>query len=257
MEADSAGAPFALELVDVRCSFGSLIALKDIRMSIRPGERRAVLGANGAGKTTLFNVISGDFPPTAGRILLFGDDITNRPVHDRIRRGLRRTYQQSQLFDRLSVRDHLYLAVRGVSQSDGGSRFKIPRACDAVMQRAYELAELVGLQHCSDSVAGELSHGQRRQLEIGMAMAGSARVLLLDEPAAGLSPAERVQLVEMLIGLPQRMTIVIIEHDLDIAMRVADWVTIMDNGAVFREGSPAQIRTDNEVQSLYLGATRA
>lgn len=248
----SIGSPFALELINVCKTFGALVALKDVSLSIRAGERRAVLGPNGAGKTTLFNAITGDFPPTEGRVIFFGEEVTNMSVHGRIRRGLRRTYQKSLLFRRLNVLDNLYLAVRGIT----GGRFgmKRPGKEDATMRQAREIAQFVRLDDSPDSLVGNLSHGQQRQLEIGMAMAGASRTILLDEPAAGLSPAERVQLVAMLHGLPKHITIVIIEHDLEVALKVSDFVTIMNNGSLFREGTPEQIRSDPDVQAIYLGA---
>ncbi|MFV2093809.1 MAG: ABC transporter ATP-binding protein [Hyphomicrobiales bacterium] len=249
------GSPFALELVGVGRTFGSLVALDDISISIRSGERRAVLGANGAGKTTLFNAITGDFPPTRGRIIFFGEDITNLPVHDRIRRGLRRTYQKSLLFNGLSVLDNFYLAIRGAM--DGRFSFIRPTATDIATSQARELARFVHLDDRIDTIVGDLSHGQQRQLEIGMVMAGAPRVILLDEPAAGLSPAERTQLVEILHGLPDHITFVIIEHDLDVALKVSDKVTVMNNGCLFREGSPQDIQNDPAVQAIYLGEERA
>ncbi len=245
------GSSFALELAGVGRKFGSLVALEQISFSVRAGERRAVLGANGAGKTTLFNAITGDFPPTSGRIVFFGEDITHLAVHNRIRRGLRRTYQKSLLFDGLSVMDNLYLAVRGVM--DGRFSMRRPRPDDIASTRASDLARFVHLDERADMPVGDLSHGQQRQLEIGMAMAGAPRLILLDEPAAGLSPAERTQLVEMLNGLPDHITFVIIEHDLDVALKVSDKVTVMNNGQLFREGTPDEIRNDQDVQAIYLG----
>jgi len=245
------GSPFALELHGVGRSFGSLVALEDISISIRSGERRAVLGANGAGKTTLFNAITGDFPPTQGRITLFGEDITHIPVHDRVRRGLRRTYQKSLLFNALSVFDNLYLAIRGTM--DGRFNMLRPPANDTATIQAKELAQFVHLGDIVEAPVGDLSHGEQRQLEIGMAMAGSPRVILLDEPAAGLSPAERSRLIEILNGLPDHITFVIIEHDLDVALKVSHKVTVMNNGRLFREGTPDEIQNDPDVQAIYLG----
>jgi len=247
----SVGSPFALELIGVGRTFGSLVALDNISLSIRSGERRAVLGANGAGKTTLFNAITGDFPPTDGRVILFGEDVTRLPVHDRIRRGLRRTYQKSLLFGGLSVKDNLYLAIRGTM--DGRFSMMRPALGDIATSQARELARFVHLDDRIETEVGDLSHGQQRQLEIGMVMAGAPRVLLLDEPAAGLSPGERSQLVEILEGLPSHITFVIIEHDLDVALKVSDKVTVLNNGSLFREGSPKDIQNDPAVQAIYLG----
>lgn len=248
---NTVGTPFALELEGVGRTFGALTAMEDVSMRIEVGERRAVLGANGAGKTTLFNTITGDFPPTSGRIRFFGEDITHLATHERIRRGIRRTYQQTLLFLSLSVRDNLYIALRGVRK--GRFSFRRPSPDDAVLDQAEMTARFVGLAEVIHHPVGELSHGQQRQLEIGMALAGAPRMLLLDEPAAGLSAAERVNLVSMLTGLPKHIGFIIIEHDLDVALKAVDYVTIMHNGTVFKEGSPKTIQTDPDVQKIYLG----
>jgi branched-chain amino acid transport system ATP-binding protein len=245
------GTEFALELHGITKRFGALTALSDISLAVRPGERRAVLGSNGAGKTTLFNCITGDFPPSEGQVRFFGEDVTEFPAHERIRRGLRRTYQISLLFNGLTVRDNVYLACRGVSRG----RFSMlrPRLDDAVMHAAEQLTEIVNLGDVRDSMVSDLSYGQQRQLEIALALAGAPRLVLLDEPAAGLSPSERRDLISILGRLPSHMAYVIIEHDMDVALRVADQVTMMHNGAIFKEGAPDEIENDPEVQSLYLG----
>ncbi len=248
---NATGTANALELKDVSKYFGALAALEDISITVRPGERRAVLGSNGAGKTTLFNCVSGDFLPTTGSIRFFGEDISGFPPHERIRRGLRRTYQISLLFTGLSVRDNIYLACVGVSRR----RFSFVRARrdDALMAAADNLVDVVHLTGDRDTIVSNLSYGQQRQLEIAMALAGAPRFILFDEPAAGLSPAERLELVEILNGLPGHMGYIIIEHDMDVALRVAESVTMMHNGRIFKEGKPAEIEEDPEVQALYLG----
>lgn len=242
----------ALQLDGVTRRFGALVALADITLSLGPGERRAILGSNGAGKTTLFNCVTGDFPPTAGRVRFFGEDITSLPAHERIRRGLRRTYQISLPFRGLTIRDSLFLAVRGVSRA----RLSLvrPRADGPDMEAADRLAHAVHLDHQLDRRVGELSHGELRQLEIGMALAGAPRLILFDEPAAGLSPAERADLVDILRAMPPHVGFIIIEHDLDVALRVADSVTVMHQAKIFRHGSPDEIEADPEVQRIYLGA---
>lgn len=242
---------YALELEAVSRHFGALVALADINLTVKAGERRAVLGSNGAGKTTLFNAITGDFPPTTGRVRLFGEDVTELPSHERIRRGLRRTYQISLLFDGLSVIDNIYLACRGVNR--GRFSLRRPKRDDSNMQMAETLLAAVHLTDSRDTMVGNLSHGQQRQLEIALALAGAPRLILFDEPAAGLSPTERTELVEILQSLPEHIGFIIIEHDMDVALRVADSVTMMHNGRIFKEGSPQEIETDPEVQELYLG----
>ena len=245
----------ALELTGVSHEFGALKALSDINMRIAVGERRAVLGSNGAGKTTLFNVITGDIAATSGRIRFFGDDITSFPTHERIRLGLRRTYQISLLFSRLSVSDNVFLACRGVARR----RLSLlrPRARDAAMEQALSIIAAVGLEDVVSQPVAVLSHGQQRQLEIAMALAGASRFILFDEPAAGLSPAEREDLVALLTALPKHIGYIIIEHDLDVALRVSTYVTMMHEGAIFKEGAPEEIENDPEVQEIYLGGKHA
>ncbi len=247
----AAGAGNALELKGVDRYFGALAALAEVDLQVRAGEKRAVLGSNGAGKTTLFNCITGDFQPSAGRIQFFGEDITHYPPHERIRRGLRRTYQISLLFDGLSVLDNVYLACRGMSRR----RYSLlrPRRNDALMHAAEELVEAVHLTDISDQMVAQLSYGQQRQLELSLALAGAPRFVLFDEPAAGLSPTERSELIEILQSFPEHMGFIIIEHDMDVALRVVESVTVMHNGRIFKEGSPEEIESDRQVQELYLG----
>jgi branched-chain amino acid transport system ATP-binding protein len=241
----------ALTLTSVTRAFGALRAVDDVSISVAAGQKYAVLGSNGAGKTTLFNAITGDFPPTAGRIHFFGEDITELPPHERIRKGLRRTYQSSLLFRDLTVRDNLFLAVRGV----GNARFSLRRAGmrHASTLATNELLERARLTHIADELVANLAHGQQRQLEIGMALAGAPRLILFDEPAAGLSPAERRELVALLRSLPTHMSYVLIEHDLDIALRVVERVTVMHNGRVLKTGTPGEIESDPQVQAIYMG----
>jgi branched-chain amino acid transport system ATP-binding protein len=242
----------ALTLTGVTRAFGALRAVDDVSLRVGAGQKYAILGSNGAGKTTLFNAITGDFPPTAGSIHFFGEDITTLPPHERIRKGLRRTYQSSLLFRELTVRDNLFLAVRGVA--NGRASFMRARAGHASTIATQDLLERSRLSHIADERVANLAHGQQRQLEIGMALAGAPRLILFDEPAAGLSPAERRELVALLASLPAHMSFVLIEHDLDIALRVVDRVTVMHNGRVLRTGSPAEIENDAQVQAIYMGS---
>ncbi len=242
-----------LELSGVSKMFGSLVALDSIDLCILAGERCAILGANGAGKTTLFNAISGDFPVSSGQVRFLGQDVTTVPGHHRIRRGLRRTYQISQLFGGLSVQENLYLACRGVL----GGRFSVfrPSTNDSARIAADKLLCTVKLESDRDVLVETLSHGQQRQLEIGLALSENPTLILLDEPAAGLSPSERTDLIEVLHSLPRHVAYVLIEHDMDVALRVADRVVMMNNGRIFKQGLPHEIEEDAEVQELYLGAS--
>jgi len=244
----------ALELEAVTRTFGALRAIEEVSFSVAAGERRAVIGANGAGKTTLFNVITGDFPATSGRVRFFGQDITSVPAYDRIRMGLRRTYQSSLLFRNLTVWDNLFLAVRGVSR--GRFDFRRPGPAHPSRLATDELLEQVRLQSIARLLVSNLSHGQQRQLEIGMALAGAPRLILFDEPAAGLSPAERRELVALLRALPAHIGYILIEHDLDIALRVVEQVTVMHSGRVLKHGTPQEIESDAEVAAIYMGGGR-
>ncbi len=241
----------ALVLDSVSRVFGALRAVDAVSLTVAAGQKYAILGSNGAGKTTLFNTITGDFPASSGRIRFFGEDITELPAHERIRKGLRRTYQSSLLFRELTVRDNLFLAVRGVANG----RFALWRtgAGHASRVATEELLQRVRLSHIAEQPVGALSHGQQRQLEIGMALAGAPRLILFDEPAAGLSPAERRELVALLGSLPTHMSFVLIEHDLDIALRVAERVSVMHNGALLKTGTPDEIENDAQVQAIYMG----
>jgi branched-chain amino acid transport system ATP-binding protein len=241
----------ALILRSVTRMFGALRAVDDVSMTVAAGQKLAIIGSNGAGKTTLFNAITGDFPPSAGRIEFFGEDITHLPPYERIRKGLRRTYQSSLLFRNLSVRDNLFLAMRGIS--NGRFSFWRAGAGHASARATSELLERVRLSHIADQPVSNLSHGQQRQLELGMAFAGAPRLILFDEPAAGLSPAERRELVQLFATLPAHIGFILIEHDLDIALRVVERVTVLHNGRLLKEGTPAEIEGDAEVQAIYMG----
>jgi len=241
----------AIRLSGVSRRFGALAAVRDVSFDVAPGERRAVLGPNGAGKTTLFNTICGDFPPTAGSIQFFGTDITTLKPHERTRLGIGRTYQTSLLFNGLTVLDNLFVAVRGLKPN----RFSFlrPGRGDASMAKARELAERMRLSHLLEAEVVNLSHGQRRQLEVGMALAGDPRLLMLDEPAAGLSPGDRPELLRLLRELPRSLTLILIEHDMDIALPAADIVTVMKDGEVVVEATPDLIESNPVVQAIYLG----
>jgi branched-chain amino acid transport system ATP-binding protein len=232
--------------------FGGVLAVSDVDLTVGAGERRAILGPNGAGKTTLFNLISGEFPPTEGTVELFGRDVTVAPARTRARMGLSRTFQTSRLFGGLSVEDNLYLAVLGVG--DGHLRLVKSKADMELRDKAREMAELVGLADRLDAMVAELSHGEQRQLEVGMARVAEPKLMMLDEPAAGLSRAERVKLTELLLELDPAVTLILIEHDMDVALRVAAWVTMMHEGRVIVEGTPADIRANERVHALYLGS---
>jgi branched-chain amino acid transport system ATP-binding protein len=240
-----------LRLRGIGRRFGGLHAVRDVDLDVAPGERRAILGPNGAGKTTLFNVISGDFAPSSGTIEFQGDEITQLPPRARAKLGIGRTYQKSRLFPGLSVENNLYLAVLGVET--GHFRPVLSRRDRELRERARDLAGTVGLGAREQTLVGSLSHGEQRQLEVGMARAADPTLMMLDEPASGLSRGERVALTDLLLQLDPAITLILIEHDMDVALRVAERVTMMHDGRVIVEGTPDEIRANQTVHDLYLG----
>jgi branched-chain amino acid transport system ATP-binding protein len=232
--------------------FGGLQAVADVDLVVAQGERKAILGPNGAGKTTLFNVICGDLAASSGSVELFGEDVTTRPARYRAKLGLARTYQQSRLFNGLTVEDGIYLSIIGVA---GGHLRPVifPKRDGEARERARIAAGQVAITEKLGARVGSLSHGEHRQVAIAMALAAEPRALMLDEPASGLSRGERQLLTDILLGLDQNITLILIEHDMDIALRVAEQVTMMHDGRVIVEGTPDEIRANETVHDLYLG----
>ena len=250
----AAAAP-VLRTTAIEKRFGGVHALRGVDLAVSPGERRAILGPNGAGKTTLFNVISGSEYPTAGEVELFGRPVTYVSAPHRTRLGLARTFQTSRTFGGLTVLQNLYLGALGVR---GGRMRAIRTQKDAELRRAAEgVAGRIGLGERLRERAAGLSHGEHRQLEIGLALVAEPRLLMLDEPAAGLSRTERQLLTELLLSLERTVTVILIEHDMDVALRVAERVTMMHEGRVILEGTPAEIRASETVRDIYLGGVHA
>lgn len=243
----------ALKLHSITKRFGGLEALRDIQLDVPQGHRRAIIGPNGAGKTTLFNVISGDLPPTSGKIEIFGHDVTKLPPFKRVPLGLRRTYQTSALFNKLTVSQNLYLGVLGPDNHGHFMISKLASKDGPRMERVHQVAEAVRLTERLNVTAGDLSHGERRQLEIGLAIAFEPRLIMLDEPAAGLSVDERRIIMDMMNNLDRDVTLLLIEHDMDVALNVGERVTVMHEGAIIAEGTPDEISANPVVQEIYLG----
>lgn len=241
-----------LEVSNLTVRFGAVAALNGVSLEVESGERRAVIGPNGAGKTTLFNAVTGDVRPTAGSILLDGRDATRLSSWRRARHGLARTFQRSTLFPELTVQENLALAVRLRSGSawrfwPGGER---RLTCDV-----EERLATAGLQGVARRPAAGISHGEQRALEIELALAARPRALLLDEPMAGLSGAERRAALERLRALPAEVTLVIVEHDLDAVFAIAQRISVLDHGVLIADGAPDEVRSDRRVQEVYLGST--
>jgi branched-chain amino acid transport system ATP-binding protein len=232
-------------------AFGGVQALRGVDFDVAQGERLAVLGPNGAGKTTLFNVIAGDFAPTVGTVWVEGRDVSTAPARVRPSLGVARTYQRTRLFSGMSVEDNLFVAIIG---KEGGHLRVFNSGKDRELRaRARSAAAKVWLQDQFATDVDSLSHGEKRQLEVGMAMSVNPSLLMLDEPASGLSRGERQRLTEMLIDLDRAVTLIIIEHDMDVALNVAERVIMMHDGSVVAEGTPDEIRANQMVHDIYLG----
>jgi branched-chain amino acid transport system ATP-binding protein len=246
----------ALSVEGLSRDFGGLRALDGVTFDVGEGERLVILGPNGAGKTTLFNVVTGLLAPTSGRISLFGRDVTGLATHRRARLGLGRTFQVTTLFPRLTVLDSVLLAVQGAD----GARFILHRAIDRyprLYARAERLLEDWALADRRHVTTRELSYGEQRQLELLLALAAQPRVLLLDEPTAGLSPAETASVTETIRRFPREVTILLIEHDMDVALGLAERLIVLHHGRVVAAGPRDEIKRDPRVAEIYLGVEDA
>jgi branched-chain amino acid transport system ATP-binding protein len=238
-------------------SFGALRAVGGVDLEVEPGARHAFIGPNGAGKTTLFRLLTGRTRPDAGTVELDGRGVTRLSEVRRCRLGMAQTLQHASLFSSLTAVETVALAVRRHGPSGGGARIApIPRRQPAVTARAEELLELTGLAGRGGAAVPSLSHGERKQLEVALALACAPTVLLLDEPAAGMSPAESARLLELLAGLPREVTILFVEHDLDLVFDLADAVTVLHLGEVLLSGTPDEVRASDAVREAYLGTGR-
>ena len=241
-----------LELNGLSKSFGGLHAVRDVTLKIMPGDRKAIIGPNGAGKTTLFNLITGIFPATSGQVLLFGQDVTSWPSHQRTALGMARTFQVTHLFPKLTVLDNVLLAINGLRKS----KFVMWRFLSSyrdVYEKAHGLLEQADFLDRKDTEVRYLSHGEQRQLEIVLGLASDPKVLLLDEPAAGLSSGESTEMAKFLMGLDPNLAIFLIEHDMDVVFDVADQILVLHFGEVLETGTPEQIHGSKKVQEIYLG----
>jgi len=242
----------ALELRDLCKSFGGLQATRNVSLRLMPGDRKAIIGPNGAGKTTLFNLVTGIYPVTSGQVLVFGQDVTRWPSHRRTALGMARTFQVTSLFPRLTVLDNVLLAITGLRRT----KFVMWRSLSSykdVYEKAHRLLDGVGFLDRKDVEVRNLSHGEQRQLEIVLALAGDPKILLLDEPAAGLSSGESAEMVEFLAKLDPRLAILLIEHDMDVVFDVASQISVLHFGEILETGTPRQIHDSPRVQEIYLG----
>jgi branched-chain amino acid transport system ATP-binding protein len=242
-----------LELSGLGRRFGALRAVDEVSLTVEAGARHALIGPNGAGKSTLFRLVSGNLAPTSGRIVYDGRDVTRLAEHRRARLGVAQTFQHSSLFLTMTALENVVLARQRLG---GRARRPIPARRGAIDREAAELLEQMGLGGRGHVPVAVLSHGERRQLEVAVALATRPRLLLLDEPAAGMSPAETQRFADLAERLPPDISIVLIEHDLDVVFRLASVVTVLHLGQVLATGSPEDIRASAEVQEAYLGTAR-
>ena len=242
----------AVEVQGIGKSFSGLRVITDLDLSIEEGERRLIIGPNGAGKTTLFNLISGESSPDSGTVRLFGEDITRLPGRRRAHLGMTRTYQIITLFPHDTVLRNISLSLLGLSPSRWNPLRSIDKQ-EALIAAAHEVLKRVGLEHLASKTLAEAAYGDQRCVEIGMALAQQPRVMLLDEPFAGLSVDERNRIKELLSSIPRDVTIVMIEHDMDVALEFAERVTLMNFGQIVVEGSRAEVVDHPRTREIYLG----
>ncbi|HJS37527.1 MAG TPA: ABC transporter ATP-binding protein [Burkholderiales bacterium] len=242
----------AIEADNVAKRFGGLAAVNGVSLAVAAGERRVLIGPNGAGKTTLFHCITGTLRPTSGRVALFGRDVTHDPEHRRTALGMGRTFQITNVFPELTLLENLALAIVGTDRR----KWVMHRPVEAfgeVRRQALAGLEAVGLAGRADWLVKLVSYGERRQLELALALNTHPKVLFLDEPCAGLSPSERQRISRMIAALPRDITLMMIEHDMDVALGLADRVTVLHQGQVILEGTPDEVRANPEVREVYFG----
>jgi branched-chain amino acid transport system ATP-binding protein len=242
----------AIEIDNLAKVFGGLRAVDGVSLRIAPGERRALIGPNGAGKTTLFHCVTGTLPASSGQVRMLGRDVTHAPEYRRTQLGMGRTFQITNVFTELSLAENLVLSIVGTDRRKWIMHRPLA-AFPAIREQALAGLAAVGLSDRCDHPVKLLSYGERRQLELALALNTNPKVLLLDEPCAGLSPSERARIFKMVRALPRDMTIVLIEHDMDVALGLADRVTVMNRGRVMAEGTPAEVQADPDVRDVYFG----
>ncbi|MGE0733529.1 MAG: ABC transporter ATP-binding protein [Alphaproteobacteria bacterium] len=242
----------AINTEAISISFGGVHAVRTVSMSVPPGQRRVIIGPNGAGKTTFFNLIGGQLRPTEGGVAMFGTDITGMPPWRRARQGLSRTFQISRLFRSLSVWDNAMLAAAGVRGLEASS-FRRDDADRETVARMIELLDFWGLADSRHEAVQHIAHGHQRLLEIALAFAGRPKVVMLDEPTAGLSGGDRETVTKRLAGLPRDVTILLVDHDMDVVFSLADRITVLNYGEVIADDVPDVIRRDPRVHDIYFG----
>ncbi|MGA8356904.1 MAG: ABC transporter ATP-binding protein [Xanthobacteraceae bacterium] len=242
-----------LSIDHLTCAFGKLVVTDDLSLSIGEGERHVIIGPNGAGKTSLINQIGGQLRPSAGRILLHGRDVTGQSPSRISRLGVARTFQRNNLFQNLSVAENLRLAL-AVRFGNPLDFFSVAARDETLAARICQLLRQVHLDERSARIVRTLSYGEQRQLEVAVALASEPKLLLLDEPTSGMSPAETARMIELIAALPRSLSVLMIEHDMTVVFSIADRITVLYYGKILASGSPDEIRADARVREVYLGA---
>ncbi len=254
-DGDPATTPIALRTEGLCKSWGGIYANDHVNLSLPVGARHALIGPNGAGKTTLVNLLTGLYPPSAGRVLLGDTDVTQVPMHERVKRGMVRTFQINTLFPALTVLESVVLAICERS-GIGHTWTRSVARLGAPIAEAHELLDRLGLGSAAGALTGKLPYGKQRLLEIALALAMRPRILLLDEPAAGIPASESAEVLQVISALPGDVTVLFIEHDMELVFRFARRVTVMVDGKLLTEGTPAEIASDPRVRDVYLGEAR-
>lgn len=240
----------AIDMRNIDKRYGSVVAVNDVSLSVEAGSRHAVIGPNGAGKSTLFALVAGTIRPSSGRVSLFGEDVSKLTDHRRARRGLAKTFQHSSVFPTMTLLQNVVLAAE---RKHGRPGRIVGRHSGEAIEAARDALGQAGLLQRADATAEELSHGEQRQLEVALALAQQPRIVLFDEPTAGMSAAETARFVDLVRQMPRDITILIIEHDLDVVFSLADRVSVLHLGALLADGTPAEIKASELVQQTYLG----
>ena len=241
-----------LELKNLAKNFGGLKATRNVSFEIKAGDRKAIIGPNGAGKTTLFNLITGIYPVSSGQVFMFGQDVTKWRSHQRTALGMARTFQVTSLFPRLTVIDNVLLAIKGLQPSKF-VMWRFMSSYKGAYDKAHQLLEQANFMDRRDVEVRNLSHGEQRQLEIVLGLASDPKLLLLDEPAAGLSSGESTEMARFLMKLDPKLAILLIEHDMDVVFDVADEISVLHFGEILETGTPEEIKRSSRVQEIYLG----
>lgn len=245
--------PILLEAIGIEKYYGKFAALGGVNLKVRANTVHSVIGPNGAGKTTLFHMLTGTKSVTAGRILFDGHEVTHEPGHKRVQRGIARSFQVTSLFLSLSVRENLRLAAQGVAPAKALNCWHEPTGHRACVNTVETVLAKLGLEQFASTPAGNLSHGQQRRLEVGMALAAHPKAIFLDEPTSGMGIDDLDDMKRLILSLRDEHTVVLIEHNMNIVMDISDTVTVMQQGRVLAEGLPHEIRSDDRVRAAYLG----